>query len=1653
MQQVMSMSYIEIKKARANNLKGIDVRLPHGKISIITGISGSGKSSLAFETVFREGSRRYLSSVSSYARHYLSKFGRGEAESITGLSPAVSVNQKTGIANSRSTVGTMTEISDHLRLLFSRAGSGGEHLSASSFSFNSEVGACSNCRGLGVEECIDPDLFVARPEKSLRSGALGLTTPSGYIIYSQVTMDVLDSVCAAHGFSVDTPWKDLAPQERDIVFYGSGKIRVPFGKHPLESRLKWKGITARPREEGYYKGIVPVMEEILKRDRNKNILRFVSSRICETCGGARLKSEALGVTFGGKNIAEIQGLPLRKLMPFLRHVALNPGAAEIVSPIIENVDEKVRVLEKLELGYLSLDRESTTLSNGETKRIRLANQVIGGLGGVVYVLDEPTVGLHPRDTERLLDVCEQLRDLGNTLVIVEHDEAAMARADWLVDVGPLAGSGGGELLFQGTPSELISAQELKRSQTWRFLTGRSQMPLPEVRRSGRGEITVKGACEFNLQHVDASFRKGALNVVTGVSGSGKSTLVIETLGLALAAKLHGSREKPGKHEAILGAEGIERVIRVDQKPIGRTPRSNPATYTDLFDMIRDIYASQETAVARRWKKGRFSFNVKGGRCEACEGAAVQRIGMHFMEDVEIPCEECGGSRFKKSTLEVEYKGMNIAQVLNLSVDEAAQFFADIPKIFSCLATLQDVGLGYLRLGQPSNTLSGGEAERIKLAAELHKTTAGHTLYLLDEPTTGLHFADVKRFLKVINRIVDSGNTVVVIEHNLDLVRAADWVVDLGPGGGEQGGRIVAAGTPENVAECVDSPMGQSLRQGSSGRDRDRLVSAGQSSSKGRGMRCREIRLSGITTHNLCSLDLNLPHGKTTVITGVSGSGKSSLAIDTLYAEARRRFSESLSTQARRYLKQLPRPPILEVKGLTPAIAIGEEPPRDNPRSTVGTMTEIYHNLRLLYSRVGRSDTPGFFSSQMFSFNSHLGACKTCDGLGLVAHCLPEKLVSDPQKSLFNGAMDGHKTGRFYGERWGRHLAILAAVGRDLEVDFEKPWCELTKKEKQIAMYGAPDREFEVCWRYRRKGREGEHRFTTKWLGFARYVEEEYERVHKDKRGEKMRALMGDEVCESCQGERLASPMREVKFAGLRLGELVLRSAVEAEALFRHLEDNWEDVGLTQSERIISADVRREITHRLQMMVAAGLGYLELYRPISTLSGGERRRLALIANLGVDLSKITYILDEPTAGLHRRDIDKILGLIARIRANDNTVIIVENQESVLRFADKIVELGPDSGRAGGRVVAEGSPAELEKTGTSRAARILAGKMGVWSQRKKRELGRRVEVRGAKRHNLRQIDVAFPLGGMVAVTGVSGSGKTTLVFDVLIPSLKGGEPVGCGDLWGSEQLGEVIAMDQAPIGRSPASNPATYTGVFDKIRQLFARGDLARQWKLGPAKFSFNSKGGRCETCKGMGQHRVKMGFLADVWLPCETCGGARYKPEILQVTYRGKSIADVLKLSAEEAVDLFEGEIVLRNSLNVLVDVGLGYLPLGQSALTLSAGEAERLKLAKVLVENLGKKRSSLPRLYVFDEPTLGLHPTDVVPLLDVFNGIVEHGHTVLILEHSLELIAAADWVIDLGPEGGQAGGTVVAEGPPSAVADTGASHTGKLLRRYFELGG
>ncbi len=1837
-------TYIEIEGARENNLKNLHVSLPHHSMIVITGVSGSGKSSLAYDTLFKEGQRRFLESLSAYARQFLGEMSKPNVERIQGLAPSICIDQKRHGTSSRSTVGTITEIYDYLRLLFSRLGTAycpdcnvpvlnqnsdqitqliiskyigkmayilapmvvgrkGEYrkelsewlsdgfvriridgqiyrldepiqleryvkhtlqlvidridvstemrtritqgienaitlsegqvailledtedeespnffktplneskqkkstkskhiieevfsvkcacpkcgyslpeLEPRLFSFNNEQGYCRECRGQGFLEQFDPNLVVPNPELSIRDGAIAAMKKDGKIIFSDFGLEEIEKLAKNKKVDLSKPWKDLPEYFRNQVLWGEEKYKIPqilnepedeteeFEITQAESSTKEKQPTKNVTSTRDFLGVIPELERMYFRWHLPQHRRFLKILECRSCGGTRLRRESRHVLFQDHNICQLSKMTIQDLMKFLDTLELENREKVIGDEIFKEIKKRLQFLINVGLPYLTVDRHANTLAGGELQRIRLARQLGAGLQGVLYVLDEPSIGLHARDNIRLIHTLTQLRDVGNTVVVIEHDEETMRTADQIIDIGPEAGIHGGKLVAQGKASDIM---QQKDSITGKYLSHIEMIESPKNHRiPQKNFLTIYGAKEHNLKKIDVKIPLGVFVAVTGVSGSGKSSLVDDILYKAVSRELHQNSEIPGQYDRIEGIEFLDKIIEVDQSPIGRTPRSNPVTYIKLWDEIRELFTKLTESKARGYEPGRFSFNVKGGRCEHCEGAGCQEIEMEFLANVLIPCEECGGTRFNRETLEITYKGKNISEILDMTVLEACTFFANHPKILKPLKLLCDVGMDYIKLGQPSPTLSGGEAQRIKLVRELCRNGIGKTLYIFDEPTTGLHFADIKKLLYALNRLVEQGNTVLVIEHNLDVIKVADWIIDLGPEGGDCGGNVVITGTPETVMKCENSYTGKALKDYLNQQWTEYHPAKEYAESQ-------EIIISGAHKHNLKNIKVIIPKNKLTLVTGVSGSGKSSLVFDTLFAEGQRRFLESLSTYARRFLGRLDHGEVDSIVGLSPSIAIDQKSVAKNPRSTVATMTEIYDYLRVLYARIGTIFCP-HCHKEILSYTPTSAAQKIVESSaekeGMLLAPLympgthkiftletPAKLRDYAVELLsegFNRILIGGKPYKLdelpkdLGKRVPIHLVIdritpttsnISRIAESLEVAFR--WghkVAIFYVPGKMPMYFSELLACIPCEYYRTEELHPRHfSFNHNW-GYC----------------PQCKGLGIDEktndLCSECQGARLKPEYLAVKIAGLSIYELCQLRIDQSLNFFNKIK-------LNKNQNAIAKEPIREIINRLNFLKDVGLEYLTLERRSNTLAGGEAQRIRLATQIGNQLVGVLYVLDEPTIGLHQRDTQKLLGTLRKLVDLGNTIVMVEHDIECIKSADHIIELGPGPGDKGGNIVTQGSVTQIQKVENSPTGQYLAGKIQILKEFSLPSSQNFLTIHKANLHNLKNITVAFPTQRFSVVSGVSGSGKSSLVVDILQKNLQefnrirtkvkkgqkqemeGSYGSGFEKITGLENFERFIVIDQSQIMRTPASNPATYCDIFTSIRELFANLPGSRSRGFDVSRFSFNRPGGRCEVCEGRGLIEVEMHFLSDVWVTCHACQGKRYLEETLAVHYKDKNIAQILEMDISQALKLFDNQPRIKKKLQILENIGLGYMHLGQPINTFSGGEAQRLKLAAELCQpELGRT------LYIMDEPTTGLHALDIVKLLDVIHQLIQQGHSVIVIEHNLDVIRAADWIVDLGPEAGESGGELLYCGASSEFSKCTKSITANIMRK------
>ncbi|NOZ52154.1 MAG: excinuclease ABC subunit UvrA [Gammaproteobacteria bacterium] len=1854
--------FIKLKNARQNNLQSLNLNLPLNELIVVTGVSGSGKSSLAFDTVYAEGQRRYVETFSPYARQFLDRMDKPKVDSIDGIPPAIAIDQTNPVRTSRSTVGTMTELNDHLKLLFARTARlycrgcgtpvqqdtpamifktlikqdseqqsralitfplsiptnfseaevtallekqgyihihtkhgnvlqviqdrvriarnkrdriiealevalnvGRGHVSVitldenrnetqvykfsshlhcaacniqyatpipNSFSFNSPVGACEACRGFGRTIGINYGLVVPDENKTLAEGAV---RPWQTQSYTECQKDLI-RFAHEHGIPIDVPWRKLSKTQKNWVLLGEGE---------WEDGL-WYGI------QGFFAWLE---SKSYKMHIRVLLSKYRAYNHCESCQGARLKADSLLWRLGnlhdaeatlpstkrfraqqlsisqqrfetlpGLTLHDVMLLPLSQCQQFFQRLHLPKPLDEATGLLLHEIRGRLNYLVEVGLGYLTLDRQSRTLSGGEVQRINLTTALGTSLVNTLFVLDEPSIGLHPRDMQRMITVLHRLRDAGNSLLVVEHDPQVMLAADRILDLGPGPGEQGGKKVFYGSPLELLNA---KRSLTAQYLTGQKSIKIthgltPRVNSETDTCLEIIGAQAHNLKNIDVRIPLMQLVCITGVSGSGKSTLIQDVLFNALC-KLKGKpKEQIGAHQRIKGHRAINEVVFVDQSPIGKTTRSNPASYVGALDVIRKIFADEPKAQERGYTAGTFSFNSGTGRCPSCNGNGFEHVEMQFLSDIYIRCTDCDGKRFRAETLEVKVlpanhtgRAQSIANVLDMTVTEALAFFNNEQRIANALQPLSDVGLSYLKLGQPVPTLSGGEAQRLKLAGHLakagkHKHNNQNNLFLFDEPTTGLHFEDIAKLLSALEQLLQQGDSVIVIEHNLDVIKQADWVIDLGPEGGNAGGEVLFSGSTTDLLRCKHSHTGKALKDYLKSTQRLLKKSAmAVKTDKSPPKLRNSIQIHHAREHNLKNVDIEIPLNQFTVITGVSGSGKSTVAFDILFAEGQRRYLESLNAYARQFVQPSSRPDVDAIYGIPPTVAIEQRSSRGGRKSTVATMTEIYHFLRLLFVKLGQQYCPDCDIAIEPQTIDAIQATIVRNYRNARVQLLAPLVVArkgyytDLAKKVFNkGYSQLRVDGQYLAtDNWPR-------LDRFKEHNIELPIAEIMvspKNEKKLRAaieraldYGNNVMQLLALNDTRRKTKlvtfsteracpscnrgfdaldprlfsfNSKHGWCSDCVGTGRQLDS-LDTEHSDG-GWNDNVENEEKKCPRCDGKRLRPEALAVRFKQHTITDYTAMPIAQAEKTIQKL-------ALKGRNLEIARDILSELRSRLRFLNQVGLSYLSLDRSAPSLSGGEAQRIRLASQLGSNLQGVCYILDEPTIGLHPRDNTLLLNTLVNLQRKGNTVVVVEHDEDTISRADHVIDLGPGAGVNGGKVVAKGTLKQLLRNKNSVTGRYMANplKHPFMTRRHTILAGRNqslhLAIKGAYLNNLKKLNIKLPLHRLVCVSGVSGSGKSTLIRQVLHrnlqqlidikqnkrkkPSGPSNTLLGCQDFLHWESINRVLEVNQTPIGKTPRSCPATYIGFWDEIRKLFANVPEARIRGYSPSRFSFNVKDGRCDGCDGQGFKKIEMSFLPDVKIACDICGGSRFNQETLMVLYNDKNIGDVLAMGIDEAVEFFAVHSKIHHALKLLQDVGLGYLTLGQQSPTLSGGEAQRIKL----VSELAKAKTPAPgsntrhatpahhTLYILDEPTIGLHMADVDKLIHVLHRLVDTGNTVVIIEHNLDMIAEADWVLDLGPEGGDGGGSVVAKGTPEDIVKQAAkSHTAKTLTSFL----
>jgi excinuclease ABC subunit A len=1882
-----ALNPIQIRGARQNNLKNLSLDIATGELLVVTGVSGSGKSSLVFDTLYAEGQRRYVETFSAYARQFLDRMDKPQVDRIDGVPPAIAIDQTNQVRTSRSTVGTMTELNDHVKLLFARASTlrcrqcasevktetvasiykqlkninpesrlqicfairlpsdsqfnedqirdflsaqgyvrviepftppllhvvqdrfrlssvedsrlseavevalqkGNGQLAVfvddettpqrfsttlscancdihytvplpSLFSFNSPLGACETCRGFGRVIGFDLGLVIPDANKTLREGAV---KPWQTESFKECQAELI-KYGAKQGINLDVPWKRLSQADQDWVVKGGPEWTGDW-------KRQWYGVRRffDWLESKAYKMHIRVL-----------LSRYRSYTPCTVCNGSRLKPDALLWRVGsfdeaelalgstgkykrfkpmqtqwsdeqvlglpGLNLHDVMLLPIDKLAGFFNNLKLQGTLDEATDLLLTEVRSRLKFLCDVGLGYLTLDRQSRTLSGGEVQRINLTSALGTSLVNTLFVLDEPSIGLHPRDMNRVIEVMHRLRDAGNTLVVVEHDPAVMFAADRILDIGPGAGERGGNIVYYDEANKLAKANTL----TADYLTGRltvslknrDQKPLVTAKTP---KLIIEGASEHNLKNIDVSIPLGALVCVTGVSGSGKSTLVQNVLLPALLKIKGKPTETPGAFKRLLGDDWIDDVSFVDQSPIGKTTRSNPASYVGAFDVIRKRFAATPTALERAYTAGTFSFNSGDGRCPTCSGNGFEHVEMQFLSDVYLRCPDCDGKRFRsevlEATLEQNGRQLSIADMLELTVSEAIALFKDDFELRRFLQPIADVGLEYVKLGQPVPTLSGGEAQRLKLAGFLaeaalkaakrnpDKQAFGGTLFMFDEPTTGLHFDDIAKLLRAFRKLQAAGHSLLVIEHNLDLIAAADWVLDLGPEGGDAGGQLVAQGTPADIQSdemVTHSATGRALKAYSAEMAKwARSANAGVEENQPadylglplqaalRRKQNSGIRVHNAREHNLKNISVEIPREKMTVITGVSGSGKSTLAFDVIFGEGQRRYLESLNAYARQFVQPASKPDVDGIFGIPPTVAIEQRTSRGGRKSTVATLTEIYHFLRLFYVKLGTQYCPKCdiaVNEQSFDV---IVARIMRDFRGQQIGLLAPLVVG--RKGIYTdlakwAAGKGYTHLRIDKEfiptkpfpridRYSEHnielpvadvlvspaneLALRTALQQALDLgkglvmvlgDLDRMKADRSVASQLPTTLFSTKRACSGCGTSFAELDPRLFSFNSKmgWCtgclgtGVKFVPKEEVDSLAAEPKEDELDASL---ACTSCHGDRLNPIALAVRVKNKSIAQMTSLPVTETTRWLDTLE-------LSGREAQIGRDILTEIASRLKFLDDVGLGYIGLDRSAPTLSGGEAQRIRLAAQLGSTLQGVCYVLDEPTIGLHPRDNRVLLDTLDKLKARGNTLIVVEHDEDTIARADHVIDIGPGAGRLGGYIIASGDLNSIKNNPDSVTGRMLSKPLHHVSE-PRRTIAKdhpMITLRSANLHNIKNETIEIPLERLTVLTGVSGSGKSTIARDLLLTNLAAAVsaknnrkdiplPIGIAAMEGWEGITKVLEVDQSPIGKTPRSCAATYIGFWDHIRKLFAESNEAKLRGYAANRFSFNTGNGRCPTCEGQGMQTIEMNFLPDVKVVCESCRGARFNRETLDITMRGKSVGDVLGMSVDEAVEYFEAHASILHPLKLLQDVGLGYLTLGQPSPTVSGGEAQRIKMVSELA-TLRDMTSELPRrgagarkasaLYILDEPTVGLHMADVEKLIKVLHRLVDAGNTVVVVEHNLDIWATADWMIDMGPEGGTGGGKLVAKGSPQKLASTGkksgATHTQRLLAEFID---
>jgi excinuclease ABC subunit A len=1776
----MSKDLLKIINAKENNLKNVTLNLPHDTFITLTGVSGSGKSTLAFDTVYAEGQRRYVETFSPYTRQFFDKVKKPEVDAVLGVRPSIALQQKTRIFNSRSTVGSLTDCNDYLKIIWSHFAkahcpdcgiylrgytpseladrlmnmaslkegktflicgalqvtkkniegeifrlntlgysrmfdeeSGAVHsmsdldtkkfikkrsmlyivfdrikdvkknakneqhntlrkriidsieqaytfsssvctvielplpdaassrkpfLSAITanrsfnrsstlyrlfryarsplcevqdlkllkpipnlFSFNHPTGACPDCRGFGNKLEVDLKLCIPDESKTVKEEAIvcwkGDTLKHEY--------NALLKFCVANDISIDTPWRRLKATDKEKLL--SAKTKEFWGIYPW---FEWF-------EKKTYKMHIRIF-----------LSRFRSPVACSGCHGTRLRRDALTYRIQGLHIAQVQAMQIKNLLSWLVAFKASVNVPKDLENVFIRLLTRLEALAHLGLSYLTLDRLARTLSGGETQRVNLTSALGSELVSTHFVLDEPSVGLHAKDTDALTAELRKLQRRGNSLLVVEHDPEVIKASDHVVEIGPLAGEKGGEVLYSDDAKNWNGTSiEIEKEK------------LLQGRKTGSSEksIEIKNAAVRNLKGFDLILPTEKLTCITGVSGSGKSTLVTEVLPNALKTS---------------SASALHYTL-INQSPLAKSPRSNIATYSKIWERVRVLLAETEDARSRALTKSSFSFNVNAGRCTACNGAGFIKEDMQFLSDVYIPCENCLGRRFQDSILEVKFKEKNVDDLLKMTVEEGMTFFAEYEDIISPLSVLKNLGLAHLTLGHPLSELSGGEAQRLKLVPYLSETlthdrqASQKALLVFDEPTTGLHVKDIYSLIDLFRMLRDLGHTVICVEHNLMLITASDWIVDLGPEGGDEGGFLLQTGTVDDFIKLPKTSTGEYLAKffqtlSETKKEVDHSKKIGLKTVDFQVKKPKSINIYGARVHNLKNLSLEVPLHKFVALTGVSGSGKSSIAKDIIYAEGQRRYIDCLSPYAQQFIHSLKRPDVERIENITPTICVYQHTFQPSALSTVGTMSEIYNFLRLLYTKTGEqfcTDHPDarITSADHSNFAEMIRSLDT-KMVRILAPIIVKKKGS--HKEIFKRAVSSEfsevRVDSIYykSSYWIEETLEKAKVH---SIDFvigkfnpKKVHYEIIEDSlKQAFALGggqvmlhydehdeifSSSRSCPVC-------KKGYFKPDPEDLSFNSIR-------GKCQKCQGRAVLKDGSVCAVCEGSRLNPIGRNIRLQGLTIYDA-------ASLTPQNLITFVEGLQFTPQKKLMAEAICKEIIAKLQVLIDLGLDYIRLTRDCRSLSGGELQRLRLAAAMGSPLTGVMYIFDEPSAGLHARDTEKVIRQLKKLRDDGNSVVVIEHDPETILATDHIIEIGPGGGREGGTVVYTGKTDTYLKKADTITARCLKEQdfFEEVSSLTPFTSEHALTIIQGKKNNIKSVGgkqpLKIPLQGIVTFTGVSGAGKSSLLHGIIYETLVSGKK--SKDTWSYKDcslqsdlpLDSIKIVDQKPISSTSRSTPASYLGIWDEIRKLFSETVEAKALGKTASFFSYNSGNGKCPHCKGRGRVKLEMSFLAEAETECEICEGKRYTEEALSLHYREHSVSDVLRLTFEEARHFFIHHRKIHPTLRTACEMGLGYLTLGQESTTLSGGESQRIKLVYEL-----SRRYTSHQLYILDEPTTGLHINDISKLIKIFQELNSLGHSIFIIEHDQQIIRNSDYIIELGPGAGEKGGKVTFAG-------------------------